>query len=284
MTDTQALPLAFLTRNPAGAAAVLDDLPAADAAAFLAGVPPRIGGAVLARMLPWPASRCIAALPADHAAATLREAPFQDAAAILRLLTEAETGPALDALPKRLAADFRRSLTYPEGTVGAWIDPGLAMLHVDESVAAARKAARKSHRLSDVLFLIDGNRKLAGAVRAAALLRLDDSAPLLTAAEAAPDPLPARMRIATALDAADWDRFSVLPVVSRKNQVIGALPRAVLVQATSGLEAGHQDLAGANLSGHLFSAYGATMFELLNMTAAGAMVRTRSKSSRSRRR
>lgn len=270
MTDAPALPLAFLTRNPAGAAAVLDDLPAADAAAFLAAVPPRIAGGVVAKMPPWPASRCIAALPADHSAATLREAPFQDAAAIFRLLGEDESGPILEALPKRLAADFRRSLAYPEGTVGAWIDPDLPALKEDDSVAEARKAARKARQLSDVLYLVDDNRKLKGAVRAAALLRLDDSAPLATAAEPAPQPLPARMRVSTALEAEDWARFSVLPVVSRKNQVIGAAPRAVLAAAAGKRNTPGQDTGSANLSGHLFSAYGATLAEILNMTAAGS--------------
>lgn len=277
MSDAPALPLAFLTRNPAGAAAVLEDLPAADAAAFLVAVPPRIAGAVLARMPPWPASRCVAALPAEHSAATLREAPFQDAAAIFRLLSEAERDPVIEALPKRLAADFRRSLAYPEGTVGAWIDPDFPSLSEEDSVAIARKAARKARQLSDVLYLVDDKHKLTGAVRAAALLRLDDSASLATASEEAPVPLPARMRIATALEAEDWARFSVLPVVSRKNQVIGAVPRTVLVAAAGSRNAPGQDIGGANLSGHLFAAYGATLAEILNMTAAGPNDRVRSR-------
>ncbi len=268
MADTPALSLAFLARNPESAGAVLNDLPPSDASAFFAGVPPRLIGPVLARMAPWPAARCLAELAPDLAAAALREAPFQDAAAILRLLDETARGPVVEGFPRRLAADFRRSLDYPEGTVGAWVDPGVPVLAPDAMVGDARKAARKARTLIDVLFLVDDKRRLAGVVRTSALLRLDDTAALATAADQPPLPLLARMRIASALEVADWEDYSALPVVTRRDQVIGAVTRAVLGEAArKGAAAVSGQAAGADLSSHLFASYGATILEVLSLTA-----------------
>ena len=116
------LTLAFLERRPESAAPVLAELDPADAAAFLDSVPGRLAAPVLAMMTPWSAARCLELLTPGRAAAVLRRMAYLDATSLLRLIAEDRFETVLAEMTDALAEDFRNSLKYPKGTVGAWMD------------------------------------------------------------------------------------------------------------------------------------------------------------------
>lgn len=268
MTETSPLTLAYLESRPASAAKVLEDLDAGDAAAFLGDVPARLAAPVVAEMVPWSAAGCLELLSPDTAAATLRNMPYQTGTSILRLIPKDRFDAILESLPQRLARDFRRSLGYPRGTVGAWMDHTVPTFSEGDSVAdGIRYAKRRRGRIDSHIFVVGERGRFAGAVSVSDLLRHDPKTPLSQILDRDVRALSNRAMLAAVSNQPDWDSYPMLPVVGRRNNVLGALGRKTLRR---GLVEDHR-IRAAFPSGtvvmHLFVAYFHVCSEMLRLVS-----------------
>ena len=83
-------------------------------------------------------------------------------------------------------------------------------------------------------------------------------------------PLSNRAKLATVISSEDWDEYPVLPVVGRKNNLVGGLSRKVLRSKTSSEQ--RRELAPQHLSilSLLIGAYVMIFTALLRMIIAAA--------------
>jgi|GEM_PF-4975309 len=184
MAEGEALGRAFAADHPGEAADVLEGVPAAAVAAFLAEVPAADAAAVLAAMLPGPAAGVVAAMAPEAGAAALRNVPPERAAALLRCLDRDRREALVTELRPGRRAAVKLLLAYPADTVGAWADPRVLAVRRDASVGRARRAVRDSGTPAGCdLYVVDGQRRLAGTVPVGKLLRLDPEAALARAME-----------------------------------------------------------------------------------------------------
>lgn len=218
------LSLALLDRHPEAAAAVLEAQPVKGVAGFLEQIPARLGGPVLARMLPFHAARCLLEAPPACAAALLREMPPAVAATALRQWPAPRRETLLNDLPVRLAFALRLLLGYPETTIGAWMDPEppLLPLEVDAGGALARLCA-EARDLDRVVFVVDREQQLQGSVRLAELLRAAPSLPVAALLQREGPSLAARTDLLSCRDHAAWAEHDVLPVRARDGRLVGVL-------------------------------------------------------------
>jgi len=231
MSDATTLTIAFLERAPKAAAQELQRLPVEDSAALIDSVPTRYGTVVLNAMIPWHAARILELLAASKAAAVLRHLSFADGISIMRLVNSDNRDPIIEALPTRYARRLRGALTYAEYQVGAWTDPDVPTLAVEDSVADAVRVIKEADSASHVFLESEGHEKFVGMISIREILRGEQSTKLgqLNVVRAAP--ISNRASLSSLAFDERWDDFLHLPVVGRRGNLLGGLSRRTLRHA-----------------------------------------------------
>jgi magnesium transporter len=226
-----ALSLAFMQGHPANAARVLEALPIAEAAALFDRAPARIGGGVMAAMLPRQASACVAALSDARALELLATMNMQSMVSLLRYIPEARRQTLVGGLPTASALASAILLGYDEDTLGAWADPSVIMLPPETRAADALARVRQTEVVHPAVFVTDASRRLAGLVRLATLLRAPEGATLATLMHSPAAVLRAHAPLDSATSHPGWTHASALPVVEPGERLMGVMTRDALTRA-----------------------------------------------------
>ncbi len=266
MSKSALLTLGFLEFHPGDAADALEALDTEDAAAFLDDVPARICAPVLSAALPWAAAAWIEQLSPGHAAAVLSSMDFADAVTALRLVPDAHTQVLLGEVSSTLARSLKRSLTYPSITVGAWMDQSIPTFSEDTTVAEGLKYL-KSRRRRPIphLTVVGAAKRFAGIVSTSELLRSASSIPLSQIMDASVTPLSSRSLLATVLENPSWDSYASVPVVGRKDNVLGSLTRSNLKKGLRNTDIARNSDYAQSIPAQLLTGYLAVVSGLLQM-------------------
>ena len=224
MNKAPVLTIAYLERLPESAANVIAGMRPQDAAALFETLPTRIVTPIVEKMEKWPAARCLQHLSMENTAAILGEISYQDATVLLRLTPAERREAILAQLSTRLARDLKESLRYPRNCVGAWMDLSVPSLSLHATVKDAVSIARTG-AVSDAIFVVDNDQRLAGVVRAEKLLRYSAGTRLVDIIQTGLKPLFSRMLLREAALEPAWNEFLRLPVAGRNGQLLGALSR-----------------------------------------------------------
>lgn len=266
MPDTGALTLRFLETHPKAAAKALEEFDINRAAAFLETVPVRISAPVFGHATSWIAAAWTERLPADRATAVLQQMIYQDATAVVRQMPEANRQTVLEDLPSNLARSFRRSLTYPGGTVGAWMDQSAPTFKETLTVADGMKFIKSKHgRSSPHLIVVKDGKIFSGLVSANDLLRSPTKTPLSQIMEKSVRPLSSSAMLGAILDEAGWDRYSALPVVSSRGSVLGCLQRSDLKRGLDEAGSVAPETHDDSIFIQLFAGYFTVLFGLVRL-------------------
>lgn len=226
-----ALSLAFMQGHPANAARVLEALPIGEAAALFDRAPARIGGGVMAAMLPRQASACVAALSDARALELLATMNMQSMVSLLRYIPEARRQTLVGGLPTASALASAILLGYDEDTLGAWADPSVVMLPPETRAADALARVRQTEVVHSAVFVTDASRRLAGLVSLATLLRAPEGATLATLMHSPAAVLRAHAPLASATSHPGWTHASALPVVEPGERLLGVMTHDALTRA-----------------------------------------------------
>ncbi|WP_189836531.1 magnesium transporter, partial [Sulfurirhabdus autotrophica] len=206
----------------------------ASAAALLKSAPLRLATPVLRHMFPLAGARCLEQLEDSETNGLLHGVGAQAGVALLRQFGAERRAQLLAQLPTALTIAYELLLGYPEGTVGAWMDPHALALPADmtggESIERVRRA--DDAPVADP-FVIDHNQRLIGYVELADLLRANTKTPLTRIVRPSPHRLPAQSMIAGLSEHPGWRVSSILPVVDRGDRLVGAITHAALQRALS---------------------------------------------------
>ena len=268
MTSTPALTLAFMEHRPESAARALQDLEPADAAAFLETVPTPISAPVVCAIPPWAAARLVEFLEHEKAAGLLRSMPYKEAASVLRLVAQDHFDNILAALPRGLAKNFRNSLNYPRGTVGAWMDYGVPSFAAESTVADGLKYVKQRQNVvASHIFVVEDTGRFAGAVSVGDLLRSATNTALAEIMDREVAPLSNRALLTAVEWRPAWDEYSMLPVVGRRGNVLGGLTRKGLRRGLIEDRLIETSAATGTLWAHLLAAYLLTSAGLLRFAS-----------------
>jgi Mg/Co/Ni transporter MgtE len=239
MARARELSLAFAETHPGDAARVLEHLSTDDATAFLKLLPVRLGAPVLRHMLPTSAAYCLEQLDDEAAAGLVRDLDAQTGAAILRYVRQPRRDQLITQLPTASALAFRLLLTYPEDTVGAWINPHSLAVTPETPVSEALERLRQSpESAGSYLYVVDADQRLQGMAVLTELLRAGRGATVAQTMRPVRHRLSARASLAAAHEHKGWQEYHALPVLERQERFIGALEFAVLHRA---MEQPHPD-------------------------------------------
>ncbi len=268
MTSAPSLTLAFVEHRPESAARALEDLDPADAAAFLENVPSPLSAPVVCAIPPWVAARLVALLGPDKAAELLRNMPYKEAASVLRLVAQEHFDNILAALPKGLAKNFRNSLHYPRGTVGAWMDYDVPSFAAESTVADGLKYVKQRQNVvASHIFVVEDTGRFAGAVSVGDLLRSAPKTALAEIMDREVLPLSNRAMLAAVEWKPAWDEYSMMPVIGRRGNVLGGLTRKGLRRGLIEDRLIDTPAATGTLWAHLLAAYLLTSAGLLRFAS-----------------
>lgn len=222
--DGNALVRGIASRQPEFTAQVLEALSGSDAQQLLVELPVATASSVLACMLPRHAAACVKQMNAEQLGPIVSRLRPTVAASFLRLLRDEELQGLLSRLPERTTLPLRYLLRYSQSMVGAWMEAGGFLLPVDLTVGEALERARMGDRdLDRMLFVVDREQKLYGAVPATALLRQSAEKTLREIVMRVPFSLRGRADLNTAGDHPGWQNWDPMPVVDRDKRVVGLL-------------------------------------------------------------
>lgn len=231
MTKIRELSLAFAEAHPDDAARVLEQLPAAEAAAFLSLLPARLGAPVLRHMLPTAAARCLEQVDLDTAAGLVRDLDTQTGTGMLRYVEPTRREQLIGQLPTAAALAFRLLLAYPEDTVGAWVNARALAMAPDTPASEALERLRQSTEPHTGLYVVDPDHKLLGQLTLGDLFRAGRGLRVHQVMKPVRHHLSARASLAAARDHDGWNECSVLPVVERQGRFVGVLEATTLRRA-----------------------------------------------------
>ena len=232
MANPESLTLAFVTAHPAEAARILERLNAPDAAALFERVPARAGAPVLTAMLPSAAARVITALDTRAALSLLATTGTQATVTILRQISEPQRSELVAGLPTATAMASRLLLHYPDDSVGAWVDPDIVVLPPETTVAEALdRVASGNESQVELVFSVDRDQRLMGAISVHELLRISGTAKLASVARKPQTVLTASATVSGIARRRGWQQSPVVPVIDRNEQLIGVLRRSALDRA-----------------------------------------------------
>ncbi len=227
--DGLGLCAAYIERHPEAAGRALGDVAIADAAALLAVLKPGVSARVLAQAGAMRAARLILAMDGEAAAAILAQLPDTSAAAILRLLEAPHRDGLLECLPDLARRHVSDSLEYPADAVGSIMTRVIVALVGTTRAADALDALRENGPAEPgCVFVTDRRHGVIGIVSAMQLLCSSSRARLSELIDTAPPLVASRTSIAAVVDHDAWLTYSVLPVVNRDRQLIGALSYSTL--------------------------------------------------------
>jgi len=232
MRKPSPLTRAFLEARPHEAARVLEHVAPDSCAALLNTLPLKLTTEVLRHMAPYYAARCLERLQPTAAVGLLRALEAQTAADVLRYLPPAHRDGLLAELPAALALTLKVLLTYPEDTVGAWIDTRVPTLPLD---ATAKEALDRVRRSTDdaleLVFVVGNDRRLAGVVRLSRIVRTQSRTPLAQLMHTGVPVISAQAPLTAAGRQTAWTEFRSLGVVDTDDRFVGALHYDALVRA-----------------------------------------------------
>ncbi len=232
MASASKLTLAFINKRPEAAARILASLPAADAAAFVNSLPTRYAVKVCLSLSANNTASIIQLMESTAATAAIRDMEFAAASAVLRQLAPPVRAAYLADLPQRQQHEFEASLAFAPDTAGAKMTTFIATLTKSDSVQSALSLLKDDpQRHSELVYVLDSERKFVGAVRLLTLLQHPPKTALAELLDDSCVPLSphASLEQIAKLDA--WHDFSQLPVVSRRGEVIGTLFRKTFSQS-----------------------------------------------------
>lgn len=251
MSSLEDISQLFARRHPQDAARLLESLEPASAAGWMGQVPPAVAARVARRLSPLAGRECFKSLTAEQRAHVLAEFLPHLGAAVLRRLPEAERVKSLQSMPLEKRRGLELVLHYPEGTVGALMDPSYLALPEDMSIGeATKRIQRDTDDFSFYVFVVNRSQVLVGVVSIRDLLAQPIDKPLSAVMRDLSFRLSALTDYRSVLNNPDLRRYNALPVTSEDGHYLGAVTEETLTEladeeAAAGRETGGS--AGAAL-------------------------------------
>lgn len=256
MNEQIELSLAFIEEHTAAAAETLVACEPAEVAAFLADIPLRAAVRLVEEFPSWMAAAAIENLALERGSAVLREIPYAHSSVLMRQIAPERRKLLLEALPARLARDIARTLDYPAQTVGAWMDASVQGFPESTRAGECLHAMRAMPGGSGGLVVVTGNRRrFLGVIQLDRLLALPDEQEISASMVTGLKPLSARATLATVRSVESWRRYQALPVVNRRNEVVGLLHRDAIERGLSSASQSALARSSNSIPGHLGTAF-----------------------------
>lgn len=216
----------FLDRHPQDAVAVLDTLPAAQAAQILGTLEIPAALALLNRFAAHFAARCLEQVPVAQAAVLLEALPLRTAVEIFGRLAHGPRSRCIEHIPARRAQVLLAGIQGLQDSVAGLMDTQIPQLPEDALVGQAIELLeRTADELVGHFYVTDNAARLSGMLSVRQLYAAHPDQRLGSLPLRAIPRLPANARVAPILAHPGWSSYTRLPVVDMQGRLLGELRR-----------------------------------------------------------
>ena len=263
MIEDEKLTLSYLQNHPQEASQVLESIPVETVATFLENIPVRICANVIASMTPHVNARLLPYLSEEKRHTLLRDLNVQLCARILRHTEKQVRVNALKNLPTNLSWRIKVLLNYPQGTIGAVMNPDIRVARLTQTVQDAIDMIQETSGEESFIYVVDSQQHLTGYIMIGQLLVAGKQTALRHLMRPRPPSLPARASLSSAGNNPAWSNHGALPVVDRDNKIVGILSLTSLVQNTPAEEEGSEHMG--LLMGNILDTYWTGWLSMLDV-------------------
>jgi magnesium transporter len=213
-----------LERHTDRAASVLERLDDAETIALLERTGPGNAATLVARLSPRRATAVLEGLSSARLVAVIERLAVDTAARLVRRLDAANVARILDRVSPAHARSLRAVLRFPEGTVGALMDPNVLALPQElsarEALARVREAAAYARYN---VYVVAAGQRLVGVLNLRELLLAPEDRSLSELMTRDPHRLRATADRTTLLGHPGWRSVHTLPVVDEDGAYLGVV-------------------------------------------------------------
>ena len=262
------------TRHPDQVADVLRGLPLKEVTAFLSALPPAAAAGVMSRLESQLLSACMVSMDAKTLARIIAGAGHEDSVEIIAHLPNSRYDELISANPAETSALETRLYAYSGKTLGAIASPDFVRIKSGQLCGDVKQSLAAGERDADApLYLVDAKGVLRGLLPLLAVIA-DRNLNLDVDQICQPiQPLSEHTTVTAALEARQWSRHSVLPVVDSSHRLIGTVTRAQLLRL--GRHGSRPGYSLPDLAGDLVSEYLSSCSSLLDIILEGDRHRER---------
>ena len=232
--------LHYIESHPADAASSLEAINLEDMCEFIETLSVKHAALVIQHLTPISGSSALARLPLDSIIPILTRLPANQATSLIRRIPS-EKKKDITTLPG-LPGFIKRSLRYPEDTVGAIMDTDAVVLPARFTVREARKHMKKhTARIYNRIFITDDQQVLRGFVELKEIMFASYKTALTQMARRPNIKLSVRDRLEAVAAETASQQTEVFPVIDHANHLMGVVTSRDLRQAIA-------ELQGSNIS------------------------------------
>lgn len=234
MSEIPQLTLKFATNHPRDAAKALEQLAVEDTVAFIEQIPPETGSRLLGLLAPQYAGQCFLIIDPRSSAALMQGMRSTSALSMLRLAPRATINSLLELLSADKKVFLEKRLSFPENSVGAWIDSDIPPILETLLIGDIRRSLRNSKDVIDYApCVIRADGTIAGLLSLSKLVTAKEGTKVSKIMTTDFKSVLAHDSLQSVASLADWDRFDALPVTNRKGIFIGMLTQRNLKKGLS---------------------------------------------------
>lgn len=224
MSEIPSLTLNFAGKHPLEAARVLQNLAVEDTVAFIEKIPPEMGSKLLERLTPHYAGKCLLTLDRQFSATLMHGMKITSAISMLRIIPTVSINSFLEFLSPEKSALLKTGLSFPENSVGAWMDLEKASVNENALVGDIRRSFRISRNMMEYApCVVRSNGTIAGLISLSRMATAKDSSKVskIITVDFVSIPVHDSLQSVISLDA--WNHFDALPVINPNERFAGML-------------------------------------------------------------
>lgn len=253
----------FLEEEPEAASLQLELEDPDKVAALFSRVSTRTVTRVIHKMLPVYGANVIERLRIDYVGELFSQMTNTDIAAVLRHLDNQNRTRLLGTLPARRQTACNLLISFPEYTVGAWIETDVLILDEQMEVYEALTRLRKrAYSETPDIMVLNRKRQVLGHVSVYELIRTPPSALVKSIMHGEQTTIHGLTRLEVAIALPVWEKQDAVPVVNRKREFVGILHHYTIRGALT--HSSQPTAVHKGAANELINAFGASLHGLVD--------------------
>ena len=230
MDTDQLLLEKFIRNHPGEVLHFIEKLSAQEIAGLMESLPIDLSEQLCNQMDRYKASQCFENLNPEMAIKLISALHPSFAATILRQVDKILCNSILKDLSKDKSKSIATILSYPDNTVGAYLDPLVFTLYEDMSVEQGLVRIKENHpHIVSPVYILSRDQLLVGFTEVKDLIAAENTKQIHSIMNTNPPEILADISIKALLAGSDWnDLFYYLPVVDSKRVFLGVIGKDVM--------------------------------------------------------
>jgi magnesium transporter len=214
----------YLTNHPEDAVQIIEKFETEETAQLLEALSEFHAAQVISQLDSATSVGFLQKIGNEKAAEIIEHLPLNSISQLMRRLPKVRQQEIITSLSREIASALKKTLSYPEKSVGALMNPFVFFLNEDFTIAQAiRRLKKTSDRITPYIYVVSNDHKLVGVLSVSELLRQESERILASIMKKDVISLIADLHYKTIINHAAWRDFHILPVIDATRVFLGIL-------------------------------------------------------------